>query len=327
MSEEARDGGEGEGQGKGRHPIGVVSKRSGLSAHTVRAWERRYGAVEPDRSERGIRLFSDAEVERLRILHELTRGGRRIGQIADRPTDELEILLREDRAAEVTAPGSGEDGDEQEESVQELLDEALDAVRHFQAERLDALLRRAALTLSVGTFVDELVGPLLYEIGSAWAEEEIRPAHEHLASAIVIRVTGWLLENFEPAPDAPRIVVGTLPGDRHELGALSVAVTAASEGWRVRYLGPDLPTEDLALAVRRVSAAALAVSMVYSPDPKATADDLRQLRSGLPAELPLLVGGAESETCARTLQGIDAVRLEDFRSLRSVLQGLMAESG
>lgn len=85
--------------------MGVVTQLTGLSAHTLRAWERRYGVVEPARTERGHRLYFDADVAHLRLLHRLTFQGRRIGQIADPPTGEPRSLLREDREAASTAPG------------------------------------------------------------------------------------------------------------------------------------------------------------------------------------------------------------------------------
>lgn len=315
------DEAEGEAE-EARHPIGVVESRTGLSAHTLRAWERRYGVVEPHRSEGGHRLYSDADIEHLRLLHELTRRDRRIGQLADRSPEQLREQLREDRAAELTAPGAEVREDSQVTRIAAFLDEARAAVGDFDAERLDALLRRAALTLSVGMFVDDLVGPLLRDVGRAWEEGEIRPAHEHLASAIVVRVTSWLMENFEPEPEAPWIVVGTLAGDRHELGALFVAVTAAAEGWRVRYLGPDLPAEDLALAARQGPAVAVAVSLVYSESESSTASELRRLRRGLPSGIALLVGGAGSEAQRLTLEEIDAIRVDGFRSLQTTLRSL-----
>jgi MerR family transcriptional regulator, light-induced transcriptional regulator len=87
-------------RGKPRHPMRVVTRRTGLSADLLRAWERRYEVVTPARSESGRRLYSDADIERLRLLYRATLAGRTIGQVAELPTDALAALVRRDAAAD-----------------------------------------------------------------------------------------------------------------------------------------------------------------------------------------------------------------------------------
>src|SRR5918993_5916516 len=91
-----------------RHPISVVVERIGLSQHLLRVWERRHGAVEPTRGEGGHRLYSDADIARLRLLHAVTRAGRSIGQVARLSTDELSRMAEEDAAARLERGGSAE---------------------------------------------------------------------------------------------------------------------------------------------------------------------------------------------------------------------------
>lgn len=319
--------GEGGDDREPRHPIGVVIQRTGLTSHVLRAWERRYGAVEPGRSEGGHRLYSDAEIERLRLLHELTLHGHQIGGIATLPDGELRELLREDQRDEVTVPSRERPPTSREPDVaRRLLEEAFDAVERLDPEALDALLRRAALVLSTSAFLGELLVPLMTRIGEAWSEGALRPSHEHAASVVAARVTGWMMDVFEPIESAPSIVVGTPVGQRHELGALAAAVVAASEGWRVHYLGPDLPAEDLALAARRGEARAVALSLVYPGSDARVDNDLRELRQELPAGTPILVGGAAAATYGPVLDEVGAVRLEGFRSLQAVLERLERET-
>jgi len=251
--------------------------------------------VEPGRTEGGHRLYSDADVEHLRLLHELTLGGRQIGQIADRSTDELRALLREDRAAEARAPSPDAPTSADSEDVRQFLTRAYDAVEAIDSPELSAVLRRGALSLSTPTFLDDLLVPLMARIGQAWADRELRPAHEHAASAVVM------------------------------LGALAAAVTAASEGWRVRYLGPDLPAEDVALAVADADARAVALSLVFPAGDQDVVGELRKLRTRIPETLPVLVGGASAGSYDAVLREIDAVRIDGFASLRSVLRHLRRE--
>lgn len=320
------DGERPDGTREPRHPIGVVTQRTGVSSHTLRAWERRYGVVEPGRTEGGHRLYSDADVEHLRLLHRLTNRGRQIGQIADLSTEDLRDLLREDREAEANAPKSGVgtaagDGG----SGEEFLSRAYAAVEIIDPEELNAVLRRGALTLSTTAFLDDVLVPLMSRIGQAWADRKLRPTHEHAASAVVVRVAGWLMDNFEPAGDPPTIVVTTPSGQLHELGALAAAVTAASEGWRVRYLGPDLPADDIALAVTDAGARALALSLVFPAGDQGVVEELRTLRRAVSDTLPVIVGGAAAGSYDAVLREIEAVRVDGFRSLRAVLRRLEQE--
>jgi len=306
--------------------MGVVTQRTGLTSHVLRAWERRYGAVEPGRSEGGHRLYSDADIERLRLLHELTLHGHQIGGIATLPGPELRELLREDRRDEVTAPSpEGAAAARERDLARGLLDRAYDAVERLEPEELDALLRRAALVLNTSVFLGDLLVPLMTRIGKAWSDGSLRPSHEHAASAVAARVTGWMMDVFGPMESAPCIVVATPAGCRHELGALAAAVVAASEGWCVRYLGPDLPAADIALAARACSARAVALSLVYPGSDASVDEELRLLRRELPAGTPVLVGGAASGTYASALEGIGAVRLDGFGSLQAVLERLARE--
>lgn len=300
-----------------RHPIGVVESRTGVSSHTLRAWEKRYGAVEPDRTEGGHRLYSDEEIRRLRLLHRLTEQGHRIGQMADLPTEELESLLERDRAAR--APSRDRAGGENGLPV-ELLDDLYSAVRDFDGRRLDSAFRRAALQLDVHRLINDVVAPMLRRIGEEWSQGDLSPAEEHLASGVVVRTLGWVMNNFDAGPDAPGVVTATPTGQRHNLGAMLAAATAAAAGWRVTYLGGELPAEEIVRAVRGTGARAVAVSVVYPPDDQETEEALRTLVDRLPPETALLAGGRSVASYRPVLEERGAAILEDFHDLRAVLE-------
>lgn len=315
------------GDDAGRHPIGVVTARTGLSRHVLRAWEKRYGVVEPRRSEGGHRLYSDADVERLRLLHRLTLHGRRIGQIAHLETPELQELLREDETAEATAPDVVEGPPDEDPRVGKLRAAAYEAAERFDAAGLEAIFRRAALALDTTTFVDGLVVPLMRRIGDAWEEGRLGPAQEHVASAVVVRVAGWLVDNFDPPPEAPGMVVGTPVGHLHELGALAAAAVAASEGWRVTYLGPNLPADEIARVAGRTGAEIVALSVVHPERDEAVVQDLRRLRRALDPGVDLVVGGRASESYAGVVEETGAERLGSFGELRERLRRRSLPSG
>lgn len=304
-----------------RHAIGAVESRTGLSTHAIRAWEKRYGAVEPERTEGGHRLYSEAQVQRLRMLRELTEHGHRIGRIANLPTEELEDLLEATREDAALARG---DGRERPEVTGELLAELMEAVREMDAEGLQSNLRRAALERNVHDLIEEVISPLLRRVGDAWHRGEVSPAQEHLASTVASRTLSWILDATEPDPDAPLAVVATPSGQVHDLGALLAAATTAAKGWRISYLGGNLPGEEIAAAARTTGARAVVLSIVYPADDTQVGEELRALRSGLPEGTAILVGGLGSSGYADVLEEIGGRRLEGYGELRAELDTLSA---
>lgn len=304
-----------------RHPMGVVTQRTGLSSDVIRAWERRYGVVSPRRSSGGHRLYSDDDVEKLRLLHRLTLGGRQIGRIAGLSEEQLAELLREDEAAEATAPGTRT---APPDAAAELLEEAMAYVERLDADALTRTLRRATLALGASAFLSHLLAPLMERIGSSWKEGHLTPAHEHLASAVSARVGGWLLDNYRAPEDAPLIATSTPSGQRHALGALAAAVIAAAEGWRVRELGPDLPWESLDRTVRDTGAAVLALSLIYPEDDPEVRRELAELGRALPSTVSWVVGGSAVASYEEVLEEAGAIRLGSFDELRAYLRRLAA---
>lgn len=303
------------------HPIQVVARRTGLTADVIRIWERRYGAVSPQRTATGRRLYSDGDVRRLQLLREATEGGRRIGDVAQLPLDELDALVSADRQASVpTARGSLQRGG----SAGRLLQLCLDAVDRMDAEALERTLDGAAVTLTLPVLLETLVTPLLRTIGDRWHAGTLRVGQEHLAASVVRSFLGRLSRTSNMDGAGPTLVVTTPVGQNHELGALMAAITAGSEGWHVVHLNPNTPADEIAAAALATDARAVALSMVYPPDDPRISEELRALRRHLPAEQTLLVGGSASDAYADILQEVGAVRLETLTDLRTCLQSLRA---
>lgn len=269
-----------------KHPVRVTALRTGLTPHILRAWERRYQVVAPSRSEGGQRLYSDHDVQRLRLLRRLTDRGHSISRLAGASLEDLERSAREEgglKPVETEAPDSG---------AEEFRSAALSAAHRLDAAELHAVLERAAVSLGVPGFLDQVVAPSLQEIGRGWTEGTVSIAQEHLATAVFRRVLGWLLQVYEVNHSAPRLVVATLPRQRHELGAMLAAAAAASQGWDVTYLGADLPVAEIVAAARQVSANGVALSIVYPAVDPILVSDLQQLRAGLDPRAAILLGGS-----------------------------------
>jgi DNA-binding transcriptional MerR regulator/methylmalonyl-CoA mutase cobalamin-binding subunit len=312
--------------------VRLAAVRTGLTPHVLRAWERRYGAVSPARTEGGQRLYSDLDIERLRLLRRLTDRGHAIGRIASLPIAELARLDEETGGAREGAVPSDEEGSRAHEaeqtraqSVRESIAAVLRATRRLDPVELQAVLEQAAVTLGVPVFIDEVVAPALVRVGHGWAEGSVTVAQEHMATAVFRRVLGWLFQVYGARGTAPRLVVATPPTQVHEFGALMVAISAAADGWAVTYLGPDLPVADLVSAVGQTGARAVAVSAVYVPEVADLLAALRELRAALPERVPLLVGGAASAEIAAEAEAAGVRVIASLPELRAMLRLLAAE--
>jgi DNA-binding transcriptional MerR regulator/methanogenic corrinoid protein MtbC1 len=306
--------------------MGIVTRRTGLSAHLLRAWERRYEVVKPSRSEGGRRLYSDADIERLRLLYHATLAGRSIGQVAELSTEALTALVRLDAEADAKAElaGQGARGSEliTPPATAGYLADCIRSVERLDAPGLDATLRRAAVALPAAVLLDAVVVPLLERLGTRWREGTLRPVHGHLASAVLRRVLDRVIESASSPLGTANLVVATPAGQVHEFGALVVAAAAAAEGWRVTYLGADLPAEDIAEAAARTRARAAALSVVFPAGDAALGDELRRLRAVLPKDVTLVVGGAAASAYSEVLNEIGAEWLNDLEDFRAQLRTL-----
>lgn len=276
--------------GQGRHPIAVVAARTGLSADVLRIWERRYEAVQPTRSADGQRLYSDADVERLRWLRLATAGGRSIGQVAGLPTPALAQLVEEDAAAR---PPEAADGTL---PTGEIVSAALEYTRTLNAPALGMLMRRTATMLGVSAFIEQVAINVLHCVGDEWHAGQLTPAQEHLASSLVQHLIIGAMGELADGNDGPRVVIATPAGERHAIGAALVGTWAAAEKWNPVYLGADLPAADIASSAAASSARVVALSLVYVHDRQRILREMRALRALLPADVSLIVGGAGAAT-------------------------------
>jgi methanogenic corrinoid protein MtbC1 len=127
---------------------------------------------------------------------------------------------------------------------------------------------------------------------------------------------------FETPDTAPHLIITTPAGQRHEFGALIAVTTAATQGWRVTYLGPDLPAEEIAATVQQTKAKAVALSVIYPPDDPHLRNELQKIRQLIPKEVPILVGGRAVNAYSKLFDEIGAVRIPDMQAFRSKLESL-----
>jgi DNA-binding transcriptional MerR regulator len=234
--------------GDGLLRVGELSRRSGVSADLLRAWERRYGLLEPTRSAGGLRLYSPSDLERVRLMKKHLAEGLAAAEAAA-------LALRDDGARVRAAPPLSES------RPSELRDELADALEGFDEPRAQAVLDRLLATATVETFLTEIVLPYLQELGNRWERGDVSVAQEHFASGVLRGrllglARGWGLGI------GPIAVLACPPGEQHDIGLISFGLALRAHGWRIVYLGPDCPVENVAEACRQLDARLVVLSAV-----------------------------------------------------------------
>ncbi len=236
------------------YPIAAASRLAGLSIDTVRAWERRYAAVVPERGAKG-RLYTEAQVVRLRRLSALVRRGHAISDVAGLPDAQLaQWLAREGADEEGRAP---ERGAPDASPVSRILE----AIDRFDDRSADREVARLAAFHPSRAFAREIALPLMREAGERWHRGSWSPAQEHMLSAVLRTVVAGVAR-LEPASDeAPRLAFATPEGEQHEFGILAAAMLASGSRLGVIYLGASLPPGEIAAAVGRTEPAAVVIGL------------------------------------------------------------------
>jgi MerR family transcriptional regulator, light-induced transcriptional regulator len=233
--------------GDGVLRIGELSKRSGVSPDLLRAWERRYGLLRPVRSAGGLRLYTPADVERVRVMRQHLADG----------------LAASEAAALASRTGVDDAAAPMALRPEAMRDELADALDRYDEPRAQAILDRLLAVATVDTLLSDVVLPYLRELGERWERGEASVAQEHFASSIVRGrllglARGWGL-GF-----GPTAVLACLPGELHDLGLIAFGVALRSRGWRIVYLGTDTPIETVEEVSRQLDPSLVVLTAVSS---------------------------------------------------------------
>ena len=223
----------------------AVVRETDVPADTFRAWERRYGVPQPQRTDSGHRLYSERDIAMIRWLRDRTAEGMNISQAVRL----LHSTNMADGAAVITEPDMPQ---VEPRALQRLQNDLLDSLMDFDTARSEQLIAEAFALYPLEDVLLQLVEPLMVEIGEGWHRGEISVAIEHFATQFVRRKLSGLFSAFEPVATRGTIVVACAPGELHDIGVLFVALFLMRRNWHVIYLGPQMPQRDLLETVRAV---------------------------------------------------------------------------
>lgn len=261
---------------KNRNPTGfnikAVAERTGVSLHTLRAWERRYGIPRPNRNtENRYRLYDEQDIADVLWIKRQVQAGVSPAQAS--------VLLREESRPEWTRRPMLEPLG----ATQKALYDAFVAQDEPTAQRL---LNEAWSAFAPEHVVIEILQPTLRQIGDAWQRNLLSVEQEHFASNLIRqRLDAMIQAQPMPMLTAPRLVAACAPEEQHELGLLTFTLLAKRHGWNVNYLGQRTPLADMARAGRRARFIVISVSTVTG------LASLVPLWNAPPSRTPMLFGG------------------------------------
>lgn len=244
--------------------IGELSRRVGVGAETLRAWERRYGVLRPRRTGGGYRVYDRVDEVRARRMRELIVGGLAASEAAN-----AVAAQSTEAAAEPGAPG------------------LLEALVRYDSAAAHAELDRILAARSLDSALRDVVLPTLHEVGDGWARGELTVAQEHFATELVTGRLRGLARDWDDGL-GPRAVLACPSGERHDLGLLCCGLALHRRGWRVTYLGPDTPAEALESTIGLVDPAQVIIGAVQPGPLYAAADGLARVAG----QVHVAVGGA-----------------------------------
>jgi DNA-binding transcriptional MerR regulator len=258
--------------GSRTYEIHEVAELTGLAAPRLRAWERRYEVVRPRRMPNGYRVYTGDQVALLRAFARLIAEGERIGDLAACP--QAEVLAR----ASSRRPDGSPHG------------ALLEPIRELDRDRLEICVAEQMSLRGLHGFAMDVALPLAGAIGDLWARGELPVAAEHLATEVVVHAlkSGLRL----PRGDGPLLICGCLPGERHEWGVLCTLTGIQERGWRIHYLGADLPVDQIAAAAWKLAPRAVALSGSDPAGVRANLPALAALPTKLPPSTIAVIGGA-----------------------------------
>jgi len=300
-------------EGEGLYPIRTVATLTGVNPVTLRAWERRYGLVRPQRTPKGHRLYTEADIERIHRILELLQQGIPIGQ-ARRLIDSA------------GAPEANRGPRHDDDPWSEFQARMTRAIERFDEEALNAAYTDALSLYPVDLVSRLLVLPLIEQLRPRWEREPVGPAEAHFFAAYMRNKLGARLHHYHGvAGRGPRLMAAGLPGEPSEVELLLFALAALTQGYRIVLLGGNMPLAPLAPAAERAGVRAVILYGSAEP-PRGTLErELRALAHS--AGRPVCIGGGVAERHAEAIRKAGAVPLDGgiSQSLAQIYQALDRE--
>lgn len=285
--------------------IGELSKQTGIGVHTLRVWEKRYGAPLSERLPSGHRRYPKEEVPRLRAIARALESGYRASKVVTGTLEELQGLL----GAQSFMSTSLEQPDAESGRVSRelIIEKWVETIHQYDDDSLSHGFQEIWNREGPLNFILNYSTPFVRRIGNGWANGELAVGQEHFATSHLSDFLSSKWRQLNIRKDGPIAVLSTLPEETHNLGLLMCAVVTSMADFRVVYLGPNSPVEDILKTTEDCGAQLLCLSISNCVEPKMAKEQLRQIRKGLDKTTNMIIGGEGAQDAA---PGI--IRLDNF---------------
>lgn len=275
-------------------PIRVLSERTGVGSSTLRAWERRYGLLTPQRTPKGHRLYSNEDAQLVEYILTLLGEGHSLSAIARQVKEGSDV-------------GKGDkDLQEQAGVWSDYLAATLRAIHDFSTERLEAIYNEASSLYPVDMVTERLIEPVLTNLGNNWQSRETGITEEHFYANWVRNRMGARFHHAFSQASGARILCACLPGSYHEIGLMLFSISALTRGYRVLYLGANLPLDRIPAVISRSGVRGIVLSSHKDIDVP-TQQQLADLLSF--TNVPVLLGGPGGDQSLPLFERAGGVRL------------------
>lgn len=274
---------------QGLFPISSVSMMTGVNPVTLRAWERRYGLIKPTRTDSGHRLYSDDDVEHIKLILKLI--------------DEGVAISRVKEALKIASEDKQKDLDGTSHWVQ-YQEDMLRGVNNFDDAILDEAYNEAMSLYPVDVVTKQLLLPLLEKLGQRWMHVSTGVAEEHFFSVFMRNKLGARFHHQNQKNQGPRLIAACLPAEQHEFGLMLFALAAHARGYRIILLGADMPIEQLAEVVHRSNSDGIVLSGSIDTDADNLHAQLKKLIED--AKTPVWIGGKTSDRLKNEIESSGA---------------------
>jgi DNA-binding transcriptional MerR regulator len=269
--------------------IGTVERDTGITRDTLRIWERRYGFPIPVRNDKGERTYPEIQVRHLQRIRRLLDQGLRPGKIVG-----LDIASL-DRLEADLYPKT-----ELDESVSCLLDE----LQHSDGTSLEATFALLYRKQGMHTFLMRTIVPLLHAVGERWATGKLQIFEEHLLSEVLTRFLNSEISSLQKKALKPRVLLATLPGEKHTLGLLMLAAMLSSKKISVINLGGEVPMDQIVAAVERFDADVLGITFSAAYQYESIRLHLNELRESVVEGVDIWLGGEGTRRLRKLPAGV-----------------------
>lgn len=288
--------------------IGELARQTGIGVHTLRVWEKRYGAPISQRLPSGHRRYPKEEVPRLRAIAKALESGYRASKVVTGTLEELQGLLGAQTFINTTSDQP--DSESLKVSRDLIIEQWIKNIHQYNDESFCHSLAEVWNKEGPMNFISNFAAPLVDRIGNGWVNGELSVGHEHFATEILsdFLSSKWRQQNIRR--DGPVAVLATLPDETHNLGLIMCAVIIGLADFKITYLGPNSPIEDIVKTSRDSNAQLLCLSISNCVEKNKSKEQLRQIKKSIGKSTEMVIGGKGAIDAA---PGI--IRLDSFPDL------------